>query len=109
MCNVVQYLWILLKVSGLKSNTFSFAPTSPRKEKKRKITPVHDTSMNVSPLSECLTRRIVSSLRIINIMLVKDDQPIQTEALDIFLIIPRGYENLTYCPLLVKLKLIWPS
>ena len=27
MCGVVQYMWILLKVSGFETNTFSFAPT----------------------------------------------------------------------------------
>ena len=34
------------------------------KRKERKITPVHDTNMNVSPLSKCLTRRAMLSHRI---------------------------------------------
>jgi hypothetical protein len=30
MCGAVQYMWILLKVSGLETNTSSFAPTFRR-------------------------------------------------------------------------------
>ena len=46
---------IFCKVSGSYMNILLSALTSHRIEKKRKITPVHSTGMNMSPLTESLT------------------------------------------------------